>query len=99
MARIKDFFIKYILKINPYVFVLLIFAGVMFFATDTNLYMRFKYDEKIRELNKEIKEYRKEIDENTKKLNSIRKDKEGLEKFAREEYYMKKENEDVYIIK
>ena len=26
-------------------------------------------------------------------------DKEGLERFAREEYFMKKPNEDVYIIK
>ncbi|MCS2919424.1 septum formation initiator family protein [Parabacteroides merdae] len=42
---------------------------------------------------------RKEIEINSKKLNDLHTDKEGLERFAREEYFMKKPNEDVYIIK
>ena len=46
-----------------------------------------------------IKHYQKEIEINSKKLNDLHTDKEGLERFAREEYFMKKPNEDVYIIK
>ena len=57
------------------------------------------YDERIRNLEKEIKFYRDEIEINRQKLNELRTDKEGLERFAREEYFMKRENEDVYIIK
>ena len=60
---------------------------------------RYTYDEKIRSLEKEIKHYQKEIEINSKKLNDLHTDKEGLERFAREEYFMKKPNEDVYIIK
>ena len=56
-------------------------------------------EKKIRSLEKEIKHYQKEIEVNSKKLNDLHTDKEGLERFAREEYFMKKPNEDVYIIK
>lgn len=99
MSRLKDFYRKYITKINPYWLVTLIFIALTCTVGDSNLYMRFKYDEKINSLEREIKEYKKEIEINSKKLNSLRTDKEGLERFAREEYFMKKENEDVYIIK
>jgi len=44
--------------------------------------------------------YRQEnIEINSKKLNDLHTDKEGLERFAREEYFMKRSNEDVFIIK
>ena len=66
---------------------------------DSSLYKRYTYDEKIRSLEKEIKHYQKAIEINSKKLNDLHTDKEGLERFAREEYFMKKPNEDVYIIK
>jgi cell division protein FtsB len=67
--------------------------------SDSNLYKRYTYDEKIRELEKEIKFYQDEIRINKEKLNGLRTDKEGLERFAREEYYMKKPDEDVFIIR
>ena len=35
---------------------------------------------------------------NGKKLKDLHTDKEGLERFAREEYFMKRSNEDVFII-
>ena len=47
----------------------------------------------------QIKHYQKEIEINSKKLNDLHTDKEGLERFAREEYFMKRSNEDVFIIK
>ena len=70
-----------------------------FTAGDSNLYKRYTYDEKIRSLEKEIKHYEEEIAINSQKLQNLRTDKEGLERFAREEYYMKRPNEDVFIIK
>ena len=71
----------------------------MCFDQDSNLYKRYLYDEKIRSLQKEIKFFQKEIETNRKKLEDLHTDKEGLERFAREEYFMKRSNEDVFIIK
>lgn len=99
MKRIKDFYNKYLSKINAYWLVTIGFLILTFTAGDSNLYKRYTYDEKIRSLEKEIKYYEDEIRTNTKKLNDLRTDKEGLERFAREEYQMKREDEDVYLIK
>lgn len=99
MSRIKDFYNKYLSRINAYWLVTNVFFALTFVMGDSSLYKRYTYDEKIRSLEKEIKHYQKEIEINSKKLNDLHTDKEGLERFAREEYFMKKPNEDVYIIK
>ncbi|WP_195434613.1 FtsB family cell division protein [Parabacteroides merdae] len=99
MSRIKDFYNKYLSRINAYWLVTIVFFALTFVMGDSSLYKRYTYDEKIRCLEKEIKHYQKEIEINSKKLNDLHTDKEGLERFAREEYFMKKPNEDVYIIK
>lgn len=99
MLRIKDFYNKYLSRINAYWLVTIVFFALTFVMGDSSLYKRYTYDEKIRSLEKEIKHYQKEIEINSKKLNDLHTDKEGLERFAREEYFMKKPNEDVYIIK
>ena len=99
MSRIKDFYNKYLSRINAYWLVTIVFFALTFVMGDSSLYKRYTYDEKIRSLEKEIKHYQKEIEINSKKLNDLHTDKEGLERFAREEYFMKKPNEAVYIIK
>ena len=99
MSRIKAFYNKYLSRINAYWLVTIVFFALTFVMGDSSLYKRYTYDEKIRSLEKEIKHYQKEIEINSKKLNDLHTDKEGLERFAREEYFMKKPNEDVYIIK
>ena len=99
MSRIKDFYNKYLSRINAYWLVTIVFFALTFVMGDSSLYKRYTYDEKIRSLEKEIKHYQKEIEINSKKLNDLHTDKEGLERFAREEYFMKKPNEDVYFIK
>ena len=83
MSRIKEFYIKYLSWINAYWLVTIVFLIVTFTVGDSSLY----------------KHYQKEIEINSKKLNDLHTDKEGLERFAREEYFMKRSNEDVFIIK
>ncbi|MDH6341493.1 cell division protein DivIC [Parabacteroides sp. PFB2-12] len=99
MSRLKDFYQKYLSWINAYWLVAIVFLALTLTAGDSSLYMRYQYDEKIRSLEKEIKGYQEEIKENREKLNALQTDREGLERFAREEYFMKKPNEDVFIIK
>ena len=99
MSRLKDFYDRYLSRINKYWLVTILFLGLTFTAGDSNLYKRYLYIKKIQELEKEIKQYKEEIEINTKKLNDLRTDKEVLERFAREEYLMKKADEDVFIIK
>ncbi|MDR2915349.1 MAG: septum formation initiator family protein [Tannerella sp.] len=98
MSQLTDFYKKYLAGLNKYWVVTIIFLAITFFIGDSNLYNRYKYDEKIRSLESEINRYKKEIEQNKKKIEELQTDKVGLEQFAREEYLMKKENEDVFIV-
>lgn len=77
------------------ILVIILFA---FFITDSNIFARFGYDAKIMELNGQIKHYREQTEEDKQKLKLLESDKDRIEKFARENYLMKKENEDVFIV-
>jgi cell division protein FtsB len=98
MSKLVEFYKKHLAGINKYWLVTILFLAVTFFIGDSNLYNRFKYDERIRFLESEIDRYKKEIEVNKKKIQELQTDKEGLERFAREEYLMKKEDEDLFII-
>tara|TARA_R110001583_G_scaffold43034_2_gene136811 strand:+ start:2080 stop:2313 length:234 start_codon:yes stop_codon:yes gene_type:complete len=56
-----------------------------------------EFNNEINKLKKEKEYYKSQIDEDKELINKL-DDKEELEKFAREEYKMKKENEEIYII-
>lgn len=82
---------------NIFAIVIGIFTIWMLFF-DANSYLMH------RELNKEMdaleaeKEYYKnEIEKDNKAIQELSTE-EGIEKLAREKYYMKKENEEIYII-
>ena len=99
MSRIKDFYNTYLSKVSPYWLLTIVFLIFTFTMGESSLYKRYTYDEKIRSLEKEIEYYQKEIEVNSKKLNDLHTDRDGLERFAREEYFMKNPNEDIFIIK
>lgn len=90
---------KPIIKIitNRYILILVIFIVWMFFF-DENSYLNLReFNKEIEKLNSEKEFYKGEI-KNDKELIKKLDDKEQLEKFAREQYKMKKENEEIYII-
>jgi cell division protein FtsB len=98
MNLFKKIYNQYLAKLNKYWLVIIVFLIVTFIVGDSNIYKRYSYDEKIRQLENEIKQYRKEIEENRKKLEDLHTSQERLERFAREEYFMKKPDEDLFII-
>ena len=98
MSRLTEFYKKYLAGLNKYWLVTILFIAISFFIGDSNLYNRYRYDERIRTLENEINRYQKEIEQNKKKIQELQTDKVGLEQFAREEYLMKKEDEDLFII-
>lgn len=101
MNKLKLLYIK--LKqnkwINKYTITLVIFAIIIIFFDSNSLIDRYKAYREKQELKKEIENYEEKIRKDQEFLDAIQSDTEALEKFAREEYKMKGENEDVYIIK
>lgn len=69
-----------------------------FIISDSNVFTRIGYDSEIRDLEKQIKYYREKTEDDKRKLHELSSDKDNIEKFARENYFMKKENEEVFIV-
>ena len=56
------------------------------------------YHKKLQDLCTEKAYYEKEVKRYTEDLNNLITNPANMEKYAREKYYMKKDNEDVYVI-
>lgn len=96
MKSIFKYITKSFSKVQiAFILILIVFA---FFISDSNLFARFGYDSEIRDLNKQIEFYKKQKEDDTRKLNELKSNKENVEKFARENYLMKKPDEEVFII-
>lgn len=74
------------------------FLFVILFLDENSIVRSMEYSRKISELEKEIDHYKEVISESQSHLNELRSNEENLEKFAREQYLMKKSDEDIYII-
>ncbi|WP_299890682.1 septum formation initiator family protein [uncultured Lacinutrix sp.] len=82
---------------NIFLIIFIAFAVWMLFFDSNSLIIHNELNNEIEALENEKEYYKKEIVKDNKALKELQKE-EGLEKFAREEYYMKRENEDIYII-
>ncbi len=82
---------------NIYVLLFVIFIVWMLFIDSNSYLFHRELNEDLDQLENEKEYYKTEIIKDRKSLKKLNS-KDGLEKFAREEYYMKRENEDIYII-
>jgi len=82
---------------NKYLLIVLLFSIWMFFFDTNSYFIHNELNNSIESLenNKEI--YKDEIEVDKIFINKM-KDSNEVEKYAREKYYLKKENEDIYII-
>lgn len=100
MKKIKAILERYpFLKFlgNRYVLVLLFFIIWMLFLDNYSYLDHRILNNEIDELEDNINYYKKEIKEDSIKIKKL-KNTDQIEKYAREKYYMKRENEDIYLI-
>ena len=82
---------------NKYLLILILFFVWMFFFDTNSFFIHQELNDDINKLENNKKVYQEEI-KNDKVFIDKMKDSNEIEKFAREKYYLKKENEDIYII-
>ncbi|WP_298500021.1 septum formation initiator family protein [uncultured Algibacter sp.] len=82
---------------NIFILILVVFGVWMLFFDANSWLIHHELNTEIDDLENEKKYYKKEIEKDKKDLKKLSTE-EGLEKFAREEYYMKRDNEEIYII-
>lgn len=83
---------------NKYVLTILVFLVWIILLDPNNLVSRVREIKTRNRLEQEKEYYMNRIEEDRRKLKELRTSNENLEKFAREQYRMKKPDEDLFII-
>jgi hypothetical protein len=92
--------LKKIFKIvvNKYTITLLLFGVWMVFFDNSSVLNRMKYKEKLNTLKQEKRVYLDEIKNDSILTEKLLSDTLEMERFARENYLMKKDKEDVFLV-
>jgi hypothetical protein len=84
--------------INKYTLITLAFILWMVFFDSNNFFTRSKLRDKLEELQQEKRFYLDEIQKDSALTMKLLTDSSELERFAREKYMMKKDNEDLFLV-
>ncbi|WP_256004105.1 FtsB family cell division protein [Pedobacter deserti] len=83
---------------NKYFLAVAAFVVWMLFFDRNDIIAQYEYKTALNKLEEEKAFYIKEIAQVKKDLNELNTNLNTAEKFAREKYFMKKDNEDVFVI-
>jgi RNase adaptor protein for sRNA GlmZ degradation len=83
---------------NKYLLTIIIFLVWLLLLDSNNLIARYKEMRNLHKLKIDREYYINKIEDDKRKLHELKTDNHNLEKFAREQYRMKKPDEDLYII-
>ena len=83
---------------NKYFLIAMAFFVFMIFFDKNDLFSQYQYYQQVSKLKQERDFYLKETAKVDKDLDELNSNPRKLEKFAREKYLMKKDNEDVFVI-
>ena len=83
---------------NKYVIATLIFAALIVFIDQYNVFEQGRSYRKLRKMKKEVEYYDREIEKQEQTLHDLKKDSALLEKVAREQHHMKRDDEVIYIL-
>jgi cell division protein FtsB len=82
---------------NKYLLISLLFGVWMLFLDNYSYMDQRQINKQINELQDNKKYYQDEIRKDNQSIKLL-KNQDQVEKYAREKYYMKRENEDIYIV-
>ncbi len=98
MNFFKSIFQKKAFYTNKYFLVTLIFLIFIIIFSQNNLIERIAAIQKRNELLKQKEYYEKSVKENSEKIKELKSNNALLEKFVREEYLMKRKDEEIFLI-
>ncbi len=83
---------------NKYLLAGSFFLVWMFFFNEKDLISEFKRKDKLKALQKSEQQLSETIKDTKQELSQLKTNAQTIEKYAREKYLMKKDNEDLFII-
>ena len=90
----------YIIKAfqNKYVIALAAFIVLMLFIDHNDIFMQLNRRRQLNDLLASKAYYEKQIEQTKKNLNELQNSPAALEKFAREKYLLKRDDEDIFVL-
>ena len=95
-VNMRSFFRKYIN--NKYFYTGLAFVVWLVFFDQESIIEQFRLNSTLNGLEEQKEFYNNEIRKNENTIYLLENDSSMLERFARENYYMKRDNEDVFVV-
>ena len=83
---------------NKYFIASVLFLTWLIFFDENSIIAHQKNKQRLKELIQQKEYYKERIVSDNQKLEDLKLGKEELEKFAREQYYMSKPDEDVFMV-
>lgn len=83
---------------NKYIAVLVIFVLYISFFDAHDLISQMEIKMELREISEEIDYLNRNTESSKNQIQELTSDREELEKFAREQYRMKRENEEIFVL-
>jgi cell division protein FtsB len=83
---------------NKFFLVTVAFLVWMIFFDKNDLFSQYQYHQQVSKLKQDRDFYKKQTAKVSKDLDELTSNPEKLEKFAREKYLMRKDNEDVFVV-
>ncbi len=86
--------------VNHYKYLIVVVAGILIVGVvDENSFMkRIQLEWRISDLKSEIGKYKVRNEANTAKLKELKRNPEAIKKIARENYFMKADDEDIFVL-
>jgi cell division protein FtsB len=83
---------------NKYLIATILFIVWMLFFDHNDIFLHLQYRKELNELKADKKYYQEQIDLTRKEVDLIKSNPQAMEKVAREQYLMKKDDEDVFVV-
>ena len=81
-----------------YAVVIVTAVVIVGFVDENSMWSHFRNKQKINELEIEIQRYKRQYERDRAPLRKLDTDPKAIEKIARERYFMKTENEDIFVL-
>lgn len=95
-SKLTDFW--NVLSRYKYVITFVVGVALVGFIDDNSFLRRVQYDMQIGKMKDEIRKYNLQNEKATQALNELRRNPKAIRKIARERYFMKADDEDIYVL-
>ncbi|HEY0434240.1 MAG TPA: septum formation initiator family protein, partial [Chitinophagaceae bacterium] len=83
---------------NKFLIATLAFVAWMLFFDERDVFTMYHHRQELKDLQQSKKYYTEQIDKERTELENLKNNPATLEKYAREKYYMKRDNEDLFLV-